>query len=166
MAGLSFAGQNLNNDLVSSIASLLDSISVPNLLGATIYLLFMEFPRLWIYHDCVGRSTPVGFPRRGQGRFSSLPCDVIIPCAVRFCEALILLLCRDYRSTYEIYWLAMLTYMLEYVDDTDILDESKLQEGYRKFYHALKLADTVMYSLLDELRHDLIEKERLPVINY
>ncbi|CAG8146602.1 unnamed protein product [Penicillium salamii] len=244
MAGLSFAGQNLNNDLVSSIASLLDSISVPNLLWGNYLLtvygvptivdgaafvvpddlievafsslmsagflpcsqtgcphsdtsrrrpaykhlhindelavsLYRKSDVLWEFEDLRFGSEknpdtmiasdgrlPSAFPGRGQGRFSSLPCDVIIPCAVRFCEALILLLCRDYRSTYEIYWLAMLTYMLEYVDDTDILDESKLQEGYRKFYHALKLADTVMYSLLDELRHDLIEKERLPVINY
>jgi hypothetical protein len=55
--------------------------------------------------------------------------------------------------------------MLEYVDGTDILDENKLQEGYRKFYHALKLGDPVMYSILDELRLDLIEKGRLPVTN-
>jgi hypothetical protein len=108
---------------------------------------------------------PSASPGRGRGRFPSLPCDVKIPCAVRFCEALILSLCRDYDSAYETYWLAMLSYMLEYVDGTDILDENKLQEGYRKFYHALKLGDPVMYSMLDELRLDLIEEGRLPVIN-
>ncbi|CAG8380372.1 hypothetical protein CBS147333_9308 [Penicillium roqueforti] len=102
---------------------------------------------------------------RGRGRFSSHPCTVKLPCAVRYCEALILLLCRDYDSSYETYWLAILSYMLEYVDGTDILDENKLQEGYRKFYHALKQGDPEMYSILDELRLSLIEERRLPMIN-
>lgn len=81
---------------------------------------------------------PSASPGRGRGRFLSCPCTVKIHSAVRYCEALILLLCRDYDSSYETYWLAILSYMLEYVDGTDILDENKLQEGYRKFYHALK----------------------------
>lgn len=88
---------------------------------------------------------PSASPGRGRGRFSSLSCDVKILCAVRYCEALILSLCRDYDSAYETYWLTMLSYMLKYVDSTDILDENKLQEGHRKFYHALKLGDPVMY---------------------
>lgn len=54
--------------------------------------------------------------------------------------------------------------MLKYVDSTDILDENKLQEGHRKFYHALKLGDPVMYWILDRLRLYLIEEGRLPVI--
>ncbi|KAF9249977.1 hypothetical protein DTO027I6_9111 [Penicillium roqueforti] len=103
---------------------------------------------------------------RGRGRFLSCPCTVKIPSAVKYCEALILLLCRDYDSSYETYWLAILSYILEYVNGTDILDENKLQEGYRKFYHALKLEDPEIYSILDELRFALIEERRLPVINY
>ncbi|KAL3428981.1 hypothetical protein BDV09DRAFT_181142, partial [Aspergillus tetrazonus] len=53
--------------------------------------------------------------------------------------------------------MAILTYMLEYVDGTDILDEENLRDGYKKFYHALKLADPVMYSILDDLRRDFKE---------
>ena len=102
---------------------------------------------------------------RGRGRFLSHPCAVKIPCAVSYCEALILLLCCDSDSVCESYWLAILSYMLEYVDSTDILDENKLQEGYRKFYHSIKLGDPAMYSILNDLRFSLIEERRLPVKN-
>lgn len=100
---------------------------------------------------------------RGQGGFLSHPCAVKIPCAVRYCEALILLLCRDWDSVCESYWLAILTYMLEYVDGTNILDENQLQEGYRRFYHAIKMGDPAMYPILNELRLSLIGERRLPV---
>lgn len=103
---------------------------------------------------------------RGRGRFLSHPCAVKIPCAMSYCEALILLLCRDRDSICESYWLAILSYMLEYVDGTDILYENKLQEGYRKFYHAIKLGDPAIYSTLNELRLSLIEERRLPVKIY
>lgn len=61
---------------------------------------------------------------RGRWRFLSHPCAVKILCAVSYCET---------------YWFTILSYMLEYVDGTNVLDENKLQEGYRKFYHAIKL---------------------------
>ncbi|KAF4767564.1 hypothetical protein N7455_011273 [Penicillium solitum] len=102
---------------------------------------------------------------RGRGRFLSHPCAVKIPCAVSYCEALILLLYRGRDSVCESYWLAILSYMLEYVDGTDILGENKLQEGYRKFYHDIKLGDPAMYSILNDLRLSLIEERRLPVKN-
>ena len=59
----------------------------------------------------------------------------------------------------------MLGYISDYVDGTDILNENKLQEGYRKFYHALKLGDPEIYSILDKLPLRLIKERRLPVIN-
>lgn len=89
---------------------------------------------------------------------------VRLPYAVKYCEALILLLCRDYDFSYKTYWLAILSYMLDFIDGTDILNENKLQEGYRKFYRALKLEDPKMWSILDELRLRLNEERRLPVI--
>lgn len=52
-----------------------------------------------------------------------------------------------------------------YVDGTNILDENKLQEGYRRFYHAIKLGDPAMYTILNELRLSLIGERRLPVKN-
>lgn len=90
---------------------------------------------------------------RGRGRFPHFS-FVRIPSASRYCEALILLLCRDYGTACETYWMAILTYMLEYVDGTDILDEENLRDGYKRFYHALKLGDPTMYSILEDLRRD------------
>lgn len=105
---------------------------------------------------------PSASPGRGSGRFS-YPCAVKIPCAVKYCEALILLLCRDSGSCYETYWLAILSYILDYVDDTDIFDENNLQGEYRTFYHALKSQDPKVFSILGELRLKLIEERRLPI---
>lgn len=93
---------------------------------------------------------------RGRGRFSQDLYFVRILSAAAFCEALILLLCRDYDTVYETYWLAILTYILEYVDGTDVFDGKDLGEEYRKFYFALKGGDLTMYRLLNELRSDLI----------
>jgi hypothetical protein len=103
---------------------------------------------------------------RGRGRLLSHPCAVKIPCAVSYCEALIpRLFSHDRDSVCETFLLAILSYMLEYVDGTDVLDENKQQEGYRKFYDAIKLGDLAMYSTLNELRLSLIEERRLPVKN-
>lgn len=76
-----------------------------------------------------------------------------MPHAVRFCEALILLLCRDRYTVYETYWMVILTYILEFVDGTDLFDEADLGEEYRGFYRALKVGDPTIYQHLDELRH-------------
>lgn len=101
------------------------------------------------------RRLPRPVPGRGRGRFSSALDAVWIPSAVRYCEALIILLCRDYGSAYEDYWVVLLTYMLEFVDGTELLDEDRLGEEYRSFYRALGQADPKMYTHLDALRQDL-----------
>ncbi|KAJ5232785.1 hypothetical protein N7468_005741 [Penicillium chermesinum] len=101
-------------------------------------------------------------PGRGRGRFPQEFSFVRIPSAAVFCEALILLLCRDYDSSYETYWLAILSYILEYVDETDIFNGNDLGEEYRKFYYALKGGDPMVWSYLDELRSDLNSKDQLP----
>ena len=51
-------------------------------------------------------------------------------------------------TAYETYWMAILSYMLEFVDGTDLLDETMLQERYRRFYHALRLAEPAMFRYL------------------
>lgn len=76
---------------------------------------------------------PSAYPGRGRRRFLSNPCTVAVHSAVKYCEGLIFLLCRDYDSPYESYWLAMLSYMSEYLEDTELLDQINLQEDYRKF---------------------------------
>jgi len=62
--------------------------------------------------------------------------------------------------------MAILTYMLEFVDGTDILDEDGLREEYKQFYHAIKQGDSGMYLLLERLRRDLIKRRLLPVKQY
>ncbi|KAL4761036.1 uncharacterized protein BDW70DRAFT_168346 [Aspergillus foveolatus] len=98
---------------------------------------------------------------RGRGRFPHF-ISVRIPSASRNCEALILLLCRNYGTACEAYWMAILTYMLEYVDGTDILDKENLRDRYKQFYHALKLGDPAMYSILKDLRRNF--KETAPQV--
>ena len=120
---------------------------------------FEKSPHVLSASDC---RLPSAVPGRGRGRFPQELSFVSIPSAAAFCEALILLLCRDYDTVYETYWLAILTYILEYVDETDIFDGTDLGEEYRKFYYALKGADPTMYLLLDELRSDLTSKGHLP----
>jgi hypothetical protein len=129
-----------------------------------------EFPNFEaVFHDAgsdIMFASDVRLPPatlgRGRGRFLQ-PCPVRIPSALRYCEALILLLCRDHGSACETYWMAILTYMVEFVDGTVILNEEGLREGYKQFYHALKLGDPTMYPILEGLRRDLIKKRLLPV---
>lgn len=102
---------------------------------------------------------------RGRGRFAPECDSVQVPHPVQYCESLILLLCRDHGTRSANYWMAMLSYILEYVDvdETDVFDENSLGEKYQPFYRALKGAEwSRMYCLLDELRRDLISKQRLP----
>ncbi|KAJ5584755.1 uncharacterized protein N7459_004555 [Penicillium hispanicum] len=103
---------------------------------------------------------PPAIPGRGQGRFP-LKLDLVqIPHPVRYCEAVIALLCRGYETRAATYWMAILTYILEYVDGLDIFDGNSLKEAYRPFYHALKAGEySRMYLLLDELRRHLALRE-------
>lgn len=94
---------------------------------------------------------------RGQGRFPPYLSGVRIPSAVRYCEAIIYLLCRDHESPREAYWMAILTYLLEYVDETDFFQENWLREGYRQFYRAMKQGDPEMYLHLKTLRDVFIK---------
>lgn len=94
---------------------------------------------------------------RGQGRFPPSLSGVRIPSAVRYCEAMIRLLCLDSESPREPYWMAILTYLLEYVDETDIFQKNWLREGYRQFYEAMKQGDPEMYLHLRTLRDVFIK---------
>jgi hypothetical protein len=51
---------------------------------------------------------------------------------------------------------------LEYVDDSDIFNKGALREDYQPFYHAIKIGDSRMYVLLNDLRRDLIERQLFP----
>ncbi|KAJ5713339.1 uncharacterized protein N7483_010520 [Penicillium malachiteum] len=98
----------------------------------------------------------------GSGRMLPQFSHIRIPSPARYCEDLLLLLCRDTNTRFETYWMAMLTYIKEYVDEKSILKVEDLQEEYRKFYCALRDGDLTMFSLLDELCRDLSLSGRLP----
>lgn len=99
---------------------------------------------------------PSAVPGRGRGRFPPEFGYVQIPHPVRYCEAVIMLLCRDYGTRSANYWMAILTYILDYMDETDIFDENNLSEEYQPIYRALKEGEFPrMYLLVDELRRDL-----------
>ncbi|QKX55964.1 uncharacterized protein TRUGW13939_03063 [Talaromyces rugulosus] len=106
---------------------------------------------------------PLASLGRGRGRFLPELKSTRIPSATKYCEAIILLLCRDHDTLYTGYWMSILTYILEFVDGTDMFDEQYLGESYQKFYHALKNGDSNTFGLLDELRHELIKKRLLPI---
>ncbi|OAA39419.1 hypothetical protein NOR_06257 [Metarhizium rileyi] len=107
-------------------------------------------------------SLPPAAPGRGQGRLPSEYSAVRVPAVAKYCESLLLLMCRDYNTTYETYWMALLTYIIEYVDETDYFSANDLSYEFRKFYCAVKEADaSSMWSLLEELRADLSSSGRL-----
>ncbi|PYI06178.1 hypothetical protein BO78DRAFT_461352 [Aspergillus sclerotiicarbonarius CBS 121057] len=239
MTTFHFNGQPLDNDLVTSISSLLDAINIPNLLWGNYLLtvygvptivdgisfvipdalieisfstlaeagfhlcsrhldcphsnsihcpppykhlhiddelaisLYKKSDVLWefpefetTFHDTSADITimfasdarlPLATLGRGRGRFFPHLSSVRIPSPSKYCEAVILLLCRDYGTARESYWLAILTYVVEFVDGTDIFDEGGLREGYRRFYHALKRGDPEMYLILEDLRRDFMQ---------
>lgn len=108
----------------------------------------------------------LGFPEilgRGQGRFPPHLCSVRVPVPARYCESIILLLCRDRNSTRQPYWMAMVLYMLEYVDGTGAFGEDELSEECRRFYHDLKDGNSSFRVIVEELRRDLNESGRLLV---
>ncbi|GKZ21941.1 hypothetical protein AbraIFM66951_007291 [Aspergillus brasiliensis] len=105
---------------------------------------------------------PTAILGRGSGRFSPCHSSVRVPSAPRYCEALILLMCRDYDAPHEAYWMAMLTYLLGYVDGGDLLNADLLEEAYRPFYVALKHGDSGVYLLLDRLRSHLNMSSDIP----
>lgn len=57
------------------------------------------------------------------------------------------------------YWMALLTYIIEYVDGTDAVKEEDLAVCYRSFFRALKIGDGQAFSILDGLRDDLVNRK-------
>lgn len=55
------------------------------------------------------------------------------------------------------YWTALLTYIWEYVDKTEIIKENDLEPRCRRLYHAMKIADSQRWSIMKEIHRDLKE---------
>ncbi|RDW81519.1 uncharacterized protein DSM5745_05076 [Aspergillus mulundensis] len=96
---------------------------------------------------------------RGQGRLR-FKSSIRIPTTMMYTEAIITLICRDWHTRRQGYWVAMLTYIMEYVDGTDAMFNSEdLKDGYKEFYCAASRVDRTMWPILEELRRDLIDRE-------
>ncbi|KAK2762063.1 hypothetical protein FQN54_001070 [Arachnomyces sp. PD_36] len=237
MGPFRFDGQPLDNNLVSSVACILDEANVPNVLwgnyllttygvptivdgvafavpdelvtAAYIALLSAGFPTCMEHSSC---RTPVDFvpsprptehlhidqdvklsifkqsetlwsipalsmdsprpsdqnimlasdprlpgpaPGRGRGAFSSSLYPVRIPTANRYTESLIRLIIRNQSHHFQLFWMAMLTYMLEYVDGTKALREDDLEPRFRDSVRALRTEGSRPYTILDELGKEL-----------
>lgn len=111
----------------------------------------------WDLLNASDKRLPSAVPGQGWGHFLPEFSFVQIPHLVQYCEAVIRLLCQDYGTRSGNYWMAILTYITDYMDETDIFNEQSLGEEYRLFYRALKEGEFLrMYLLLDELCKDLI----------
>ncbi|KAJ5702896.1 hypothetical protein N7488_010444 [Penicillium malachiteum] len=109
--------------------------------------------------DASDKRLPSAAPGRGRGRLPPEFDSVQIPHPVRYCEAVVMFLCRDHGTRSANYWMAILTYIVEYVDKTFLFDENSIGEAYKSFYRALKEGDfSRMYLLLDILRSELAVK--------
>jgi hypothetical protein len=72
--------------------------------------------------------------------------------ASTYTESIILLLARHRGSRAEPWLMARLSYIMEYVEGTNLFNEQDLQLECREYYRALKLGDPQMFSILDKLR--------------
>ncbi|RAL09879.1 uncharacterized protein BO97DRAFT_436580 [Aspergillus homomorphus CBS 101889] len=134
----------------------------------------LDFPSFDIHSSGAGNADVIlaSDPRlpsdrigRGQGCFSELLYPVRILTPVRYCESIILLLCRDLGGNYHCYWNAMLIYVWEYVEETDIFDEESLGQCYRDWYQAFKTPDMKIWSKLNEIRKDFVKRQVLPDVD-
>ncbi|KAF4627031.1 hypothetical protein G7Y89_g11127 [Cudoniella acicularis] len=88
---------------------------------------------------------------RGHGKFQNSTPQVYIPSAHCLLEAYIRLLARTHGHRYEFFWMAMITYIEEYVDGDGLLDEASLEARCRAFYSALKACEKPVALLLEDL---------------
>lgn len=62
--------------------------------------------------------------------------------------------------------MALLTYIFEYVAETDVLNGKDLRDEFREFYYAMTQDEIpVIFSLLDKLCDDLSSSGRLQPIS-
>ena len=119
-------------------------------------------PNIWSASD---PRLPAYILGRGRGRLLPEFCHLRTSSPTRYYEAVILLLCRDSDTHYEVFWIAMLTYIMEILDEgSRILSEEDLGEEFRGLYHAVKGGERRMWVVLGELRGELIRKGRLPSV--
>ncbi|KAL4795146.1 hypothetical protein BDV19DRAFT_389547 [Aspergillus venezuelensis] len=98
---------------------------------------------------------PEYFVGRGGGRFLK-PTSLRVPTALRYCESILWLFCRDYGTELHSYWSVIITYITEFVEEAGIFDKRDLGEGYKELYYGFYQDRTAIMRLLEEVRsvHD------------
>lgn len=80
-----------------------------------------------------------------------------VPSAHCLLEAYIRLIASTHGRAYEYFWMAMLTYIEEYVDGDGLLDEANLDTRCRVFYQGLKSCERPVATLLEELEASFVK---------
>ena len=88
-------------------------------------------PRLLIQRQ---RHRPGQYPLDHQYQISSIR----IPCPASYCEALILLMCRNHMTPRKLHWSSHLSYYLDYIDGSDIFTEADLTGVIQRSLSRLK----------------------------
>ena len=90
-------------------------------------------------------------PGRGYGAFRGTTFPVYIPTAHRLLESYIRGISRARRGQNEGFFLAMVTYIDEYVDGDGLLDKKMLEHRCREFYQGFISFQKPTIVLLNEL---------------
>jgi hypothetical protein len=103
-------------------------------------------------------SLPSWKPGRGRGAFAASSFPVVIPSAHCLTEAFVRKALADRSNPYMIYWMAMLTYIMEYVDRDGLLNDALLEPCCRTFYCGLRDTNDSLGDLLDKLEDSINAK--------
>lgn len=97
-------------------------------------------------------------PGRGHGAFQPHCFPVCVPSAHRLLEAYTRLIARTHGRRHEYFFMSMLTYIWEYVDDDELLDWASLEKRCRVFYEGFKSFERPLATLLEELEANFPEE--------
>jgi hypothetical protein len=111
------------------------------------------------------RASDVQLPQailgRGRGRVSSDLSPIRILSPLKYPEAITFLLCRDYGTARDNYWMSILIYILEYVMIVYLTkDDSK--KIISRFITPIKHGDLRMYTRPQDVRRGLVDRQLLP----
>lgn len=90
-------------------------------------------------------------PGRGNGAFHATTFPVYVPTAHRLLESYLRGIARGRDGQHEDFFLAMVTYIEEYVDGDGLLDKKRLEGRCREFYQGFINFSKPTIVLLNEL---------------
>ncbi|KAI2610613.1 uncharacterized protein GGS25DRAFT_518912 [Hypoxylon fragiforme] len=93
-------------------------------------------------------------PRHGRGRgaFSKEGFPVVVPTAHTMLEAY-MRLSIAHRDEYGGFYISMMAYVAQYIDADGLLNDTKLPESCREFWHDFKLGQRRTREMMDELQN-------------